>query len=105
MIQYYLELGLCAEKSEARDYSFFLEHGNFLKVVDTLEKFEERVVDTSTQEGKQFVLFKRQLYQLYEVQNRSTAEHEQFSFVVERNNLKWLYNANLDFIDEMNYVN
>jgi len=41
--------------------------GNFLKVVDTLEKFEKGNVDKSTQEGKEFVLFKRQLYMMYEV--------------------------------------
>jgi hypothetical protein len=28
------------EKTEKKDFSFFLDHGNFFKVVDTLEKFE-----------------------------------------------------------------
>jgi hypothetical protein len=58
---------LPTEKSEARDFSFFLNHGNFLKVVDTLEKFEQGLVDRATPDGKAFVLFKRQLYQMYEV--------------------------------------
>lgn len=28
------------EKSQERDYQFFLQQDNFLKIVDTLEKFE-----------------------------------------------------------------
>ena len=42
---------------------------------------------------------------MYEVQNRSIDEHEQFSFQVERSNLRWLYNANLDFVTERVRVN
>lgn len=42
---------------------------------------------------------------MYEVQNRSAAEHETLSFRVERNNLMWLYNANLDFCEEISRVN
>ncbi len=38
---------------------------------------------------------------MYEVQNRSVNEHELFSFTVERNNLRWLYQANTDFVQEM----
>jgi len=45
------------------------------------------------------------LYQLYEIQNRNVEEHEAFSFQIERENLKWLYNANQDFSKEMNRVN
>ena len=82
------------EKVDARDYRFFLHsEKNFLKVVDTLEKFQERVVDLTTQEGRDFLVFKRQLYQIYEVQNRSMDEHEAFSFDIERQNLKWLWSA------------
>lgn len=76
-----------------------------MKVVDTLEKFEQGLVDKATPEGKQFVLFKRQLYMMYEVQNRSAEEHDALSFRIERSNLKWLYNANLDFVEEMVRVN
>jgi hypothetical protein len=50
-------------------------------------------------------VFKRQLYQLYEVQNRSAEEHEAFSFQIERENLKWLYNAKQDFSKEMDRAN
>lgn len=42
---------------------------------------------------------------MYEVSNRSVWEHEQFSLNVERRNLKWLYEANKDFIQEMSHVN
>ena len=38
---------------------------------------------------------------MYEVQNRSVNEHELFSFEVERSNLRWLYTANADFVQEM----
>jgi len=42
---------------------------------------------------------------MYEVQNRSIDEHEQFSSKLERQNLKWLYQANMDFIGEMQRIN
>jgi len=42
---------------------------------------------------------------MYEVQNRSIDEHEQFSLKLERQNLNWLYKANVDFITEMDRVN
>ena len=76
-----------------------------MKVVDTLEKYQERVVNTKSESGKDFILFKRQLYQMYEVQNRSIDEHDEFSSKLERQNLKWLYDANLDFVAEMTRVN
>lgn len=72
------------EKVNARDYRFFLQANNFLKVVDTLEKYQESSVDLATQEGREFLVFKRQLYQLYQVENRSADEHEAFSFSIER---------------------
>jgi hypothetical protein len=78
-------------KSQTKDFNFFLDHGNFFKVVDTLEKFEQGIVNKQSQEGREFVLFKRQLYKMYEVRHRSVWEHEQFSFTVERRNLKFLY--------------
>lgn len=74
-------------------------------MVDTLEKFEQGVVNVQSEEGKEFILFKRQLYQMYEVQNRSIDEHSAFSLGVERKNLKWLYRANMDFVNEMKRVN
>lgn len=42
---------------------------------------------------------------MYEVQNRSIDEHDQYSFGIERKNLKFLYKANLDFVQEMKRIN
>lgn len=42
---------------------------------------------------------------MYEVSNRSGREHEAYSFRIERSNLQWLYNANLDYCDELVRVN
>jgi hypothetical protein len=81
-----------------------LDHGNFFKVVDTLEKFQESQLNTDSAEGRDFLVFKNQLYQIYEVKNRSIHEHESFSFALERANLKWLYEANIDYIREINKV-
>jgi hypothetical protein len=67
-----------------RDYDFFLSHGNFLKVVDTLEKFQDGMLNENSPQARDFVLFKRQLYQLYEVRSRSVHEHELYSFNIER---------------------
>ena len=72
--------------------------------MDTLEKYQQRMVNTKSDSGKEFMLFKRQLYQMYEVQNRSIDEHEEFSLSLERQNLKWLYQANLEYISEMQTV-
>lgn len=81
-----------------------MSQGNFMKVVDTLEKYQQRMVNTKSEGGKEFILFKRQLYQMYEVQNRSIDEHEEFSLTLERQNIRWLYQANLDYIGEMQRV-
>jgi hypothetical protein len=59
--------------------------------VDTLDTFEEGLLDRDSPRAREFILFKRQLYALYEVQYRSVNEHELFSFEVESNNLRWLY--------------
>ena len=53
-------------------------------MVDTLEKYQEAEIDLSSPRGREFVVFKRQLYQLYEIQSRSVDEHEAFSFEIER---------------------
>ena len=42
---------------------------------------------------------------MYEVQNRSIDEHEEFSMQMERKSLPWLYEANSDFISQMQRVN
>ena len=47
------------DRVEKRDYRFFLQANNFLKVVDTLEKYQESTVDLSTQPGREFLVFKR----------------------------------------------
>jgi hypothetical protein len=76
-----------------------------LKVVDTLEKYQDNHVDKQSDSGKEFMLFKASLYQMYEVSNRSGVEHEAYSFRIERSNLRWLYNANLDYCNELVRVN
>ena len=58
---------LLTDKSDSKDFEFFLKQGNFLKMVDTLEKYQQRVVNTKSESGKEFIQFKRQLYQMYEV--------------------------------------
>lgn len=50
------------QKTSKKDFNFFLDHGNFFKVVDTLEKFEQSMVNTQSKEGRDFIVFKRQLY-------------------------------------------
>ena len=49
-------------RSDAKDFEFFLTQGNFMKMVDTLEKYQQRVVNTKSESGKEFIQFKRQLY-------------------------------------------
>jgi hypothetical protein len=58
------------------------------------------MLDRNSPLAREFVLFKSELYQMYEIQNRSIHEHELYSFNIERRNLKWLYQANLNFIEE-----
>jgi hypothetical protein len=59
------------------------------------------MLDVKSPSAKDFMLFKRELYQMYQVSHRSVDEHELYSFKIERENLSWLYKANLGFIDEM----
>ena len=47
------------EKTNLKDFEFFLRQGNFLKVVDTLDKFEENVIDKNSPKARDFVIFKR----------------------------------------------
>lgn len=61
------------------------------------------MVNTNTAAGKDFVQFKRNLYKMYEVRNRSVLEHEAFSMTIDRRNLKSLYKSNLDFVENMRY--
>jgi hypothetical protein len=78
-----------------------LNQGNFLKVADTLEKFQSGMLDSSSPAAKDFIVFKKQLYQMYQVSNRSVHEHELYSFTIERENLKWLMKANEGFLAEL----
>ena len=48
-----------SEKVNAHDYDFFLSNNNFLKVVDTLAKYQETNIDLDTQQGRDFIVFKR----------------------------------------------
>jgi hypothetical protein len=93
------------EKTGQKDFAFFLGQRNFLKVVDTLEKFEAGVLDVNSKEAKEFTLFKTQLYKMYEIQNRSVWEHEQFSFNIEREDLKLLSEAKSSYLKELQTAN
>jgi hypothetical protein len=42
-----------------KDFNFFLSNKNFLKVADTLEIFQESIVDLDSQSGKDFIIFKK----------------------------------------------
>lgn len=42
-----------------KDFRFFLDQKNFLKVVDTLDKFEAGIIDKGTPYARDFALFKR----------------------------------------------
>lgn len=88
-----------------RDFEFFLGQKNFYKVVDTLEKYQEKAIDLDSRQGREFVVFKRQLFQMYEVQSRSISEHEAHSFEIDRENLKFLVEANKNFVNEISRLN
>ncbi len=89
------------EKTGQKDYRFFLEQDNFLKVTDTLEKFEDHILDKDSDDAREFVIFKQRLYKMYEVQNRSVPEHELYSFNIDRHNLSLVARANQDYLDEL----
>lgn len=88
------------EKSQQKDYSFFLQQKNFLKVADSLEKFQE-CLDLDQPESKEFILFKKKLYNTYEVQNRSTLEHTEYSGETDALHLHHLHESNRYHIEEM----
>jgi hypothetical protein len=49
-------INICGiEKTQAKDFKFFLEQRNFLKVVDTLEKFEEGMLDPASAQAREFI--------------------------------------------------
>lgn len=89
------------ERSQLKDFEFFMEQGNFLKVVDTLEKYQQGAVDPATPQGRDFIVFKRQLYQMYEVRHRSVWEHEEYSMQVDRSKTLWLQEASRNYQMEM----
>ncbi len=74
------------QKCQEKDYDFFLSQKNFYKVTDSLEKFES-FLDLDAPESRDFILFKRKLYNAYEVRNRSTLEHTLFSGEIDHTHL------------------
>ncbi len=80
------------QKYKAEDYDFFLEQGNFMKVADSLEKFGQNL-DMDHEDAKDFIIFKKKLYKLYEVRARSLSEHAEFSTQVLENELSHVYDA------------
>ena len=79
-------------KYQEQDFDFFLNQNNFLKVTDTLEKFGANL-DMDHKDAKDFVIFKKKLYKLYEVRARSAAEHAQFSVEILEDELTHVYAA------------
>ena len=92
------------QKSAEKDYEFFLSHKNFLKVTDSLEKFET-FLDTNEQASKDFILFKRKLYQTFEVRNRSTLEHDELTSNVDLFHLYHIVDASKTHLAEMKREN
>lgn len=78
---------------------------SFLKVIDTLDRYQASEIDLDTQMGRDFIVFRRELFQMYEVQNRSVRDHELYSFNIERENLRYLSRANQTFLREMERLN
>jgi hypothetical protein len=89
------------ERTQIKDFEFFMEQGNFLKVVDTLEKYQAGAIDPSTSQGRDFIVFKRQLYEMYEVRHRSVWEHEQYSMQVDRSKTNLLLESSRNYQMEM----
>lgn len=46
-------------KVALRDYDFFLSQPQFFKIVDSLSKYQEAHINLDSQEGRDFVVFKR----------------------------------------------
>lgn len=88
------------EKCQEKDYDFFLTQQNFYKVADTLEKFES-FLDLNSPESKEFILFKRQLYEVYEVTNRSTLEHSLYTGEIDDISIHRMKDASLRHLQEM----
>ena len=65
-----------ALKVQERDFKYFLEQKNFYQVIDTLDKFQKHLVEPDSPEAKHLVVFKRQLCQIFQLQNMSLEEHE-----------------------------
>jgi len=92
------------EKYQQRDYNFFLDQKNFLKVTDSLEKFEA-CLDLDSPESKDFVLFKKKLYNAYEVRNRSTLEHTSFSGEIDDLQIHHIHESTRYHVEEMRREN
>ena len=70
---YYDQDALCMpvetiiERSVIKDYKFFLGQRNFLKVVDTLQKFEKDVLLEDSKFASEFRVFKKELFDMYQI--------------------------------------
>jgi hypothetical protein len=92
------------EKYKDQDFDFFLDRKNFLKVADTLEKFQANL-DMDNDDAKDFTLFKKKLYKLYEVRSRSALEHAEFSSEIREDELIHVYDAHRHHLAYMNRDN
>lgn len=62
-------------KLAEEDYTFFLKEKNFLGVVNTIEAYHSHIVAQGSAESSRITVFKRKLYEMYEVRSRSSLEH------------------------------
>lgn len=91
-------------KYREKDYRFFIEQKNFSLVVDSLEKFKN-CLDLKSPEAKEFVLFKKKLYNAYEVYHRSSNEHAEFSTDVTLSHIYHMQQSNNRHLEEMRKIN
>lgn len=91
-------------KYREKDYRFFLEQKNFNLVADSLEKFKN-CLDLKSPEAKEFILFKKKLYNAYEVYHRSSNEHDLFSSDVTSAHIYHMQESNFRHIEEMRKIN
>ena len=75
------------EKVAEEDYEFFLNQSNFLKAASSIQRYQEEMVAPNSEESRHIHVFKKNLYELYEVRHRSVDEHKHFSMVVDRRSL------------------
>jgi len=91
-------------KYREKDYRFFIEQKNFTLVADSLEKFKN-CLDLKSPEAKEFVLFKKKLYNAYEVYHRSSNEHTEFSTDITLAHIYHMQQSNNRHLEEMRKIN